>query len=158
MTDNTDSIVPERTDTPTDQASGTTPVAERKRRRLGPRLALIGVVLITGLAVVYFAVADRKPDGPTLESRFQQQQLLIDQLRGQLDDLQADQDVRASARERLANQLEALTSRVETNERFQQDPDRQALPAQIDALTKRLDELSGSVDLRFGAAQEKEQA
>lgn len=171
MTDNTEAIVPERNDTPDTLADDTpnrqnpqtsdtptSPTTERKGRRFGPSLVLIGVVLIAGLAVGYFALAGRQPEGPTLESRLQQQQQLIDQLQGQLDDLEAGQAARASARDDIASRLDALATRVAASEHFQQDPERQSLPAQLDSLTKRLDELSGSVDLRFGAAQEKEQA
>lgn len=158
MTDTNDTIIPDREDTQ-DAYPGYTPVVDRKRCWSGPRLALIGLILIAGLVVVYFTfAAERKPDGPTLESRFQQQQQVIDQLRAQLDDLQSDQDARASAREGIASRLEEIAARVEGSERFRQDPARQGLPEQINALSQRLDELSSSVDVRFNAAQEVEQS
>lgn len=142
-----------------DEQPNYTPFVKRKTIWSVPRLVFIGLV-ITGLLVGLYVVLidDGGSEGPTLDVRLQQQRDLIEQLRTQVSELQSNQDARASARGDLMRQVDALAERMEAQERYRAAPARQSLPGDVDTLSKRLDKLSSSVDVRFSAAQEKEQA
>lgn len=142
-----------------DEQPNYTPFVKRKTIWNVPRLVFIGLV-ITGLLVGLYVVLidDGGSEGPTLDVRLQQQRDLIEQLRTQIRELQSNQDARASARGDLMRQIGALAERMEAQERYRDAPARQSLPGDVDTLSKRLEKLSSSVDVRFSAAQEKEQA
>lgn len=142
-----------------DEAPNYTPYAERRRRWSPLRLTfwvLGAVILLTVVYLVFFS--DSKPEGPTLESRLQSQQQVIDQLRGRIKGLQSGQDERRSQVQGTSNRLGEIASRLDDLEARRQDSPLQALPERVQALSHRVDELSSSVDVRFSAAQEKEQS
>ncbi|NRB54937.1 MAG: hypothetical protein HRU39_03000 [Salinicola sp.] len=133
--------------------------AESRRRWSPMRLTLLGLGILAVLGLIYFVLfAGSEPKGPTLESRLQSQQQVIDQLRVRVEELQSGQDERRSQAEGTSNRLGEIASRLDDFETSRQDSPLQALPERVQALGERLDELSSSVDVRFSAAQEKEQS
>ncbi|WIX33235.1 hypothetical protein QO259_00830 [Salinicola sp. JS01] len=142
-----------------DEEPGYTPYVERRRRWSPLRLALLMLGAVIILAVVYLLVfADSEPEGPTVESRLQSQQQVIDQLRVRIEELQSGQDERRNRAEGTSNRLGEITSRLDDLEARRQDSPLQALPERVQALSDRVDQLSSSVDVRFSTAQEKEQS
>lgn len=75
-----------------------------------------------------------------------------------IEELQSGQDERRSQAEGTSNRLGEIASRLDDLETSRQDSPLQALPERVQALSHRLEELSSSVDVRFSAAQEKEQS
>ncbi|MGQ7245148.1 hypothetical protein ACUN9V_16990 [Salinicola sp. V024] len=142
-----------------DEEPGYTPYVERRRRWSPLRLALLVLGAVIILAVVYLVVfVDSEPEGPTVESRLQSQQQVIDQLRVRIEELQSGQDERRSQTEGTSNRLGEIYSRMDDLEARRQTSPLQALPERLQALSDRVDELSSSVDVRFSAAQEEEQS
>jgi hypothetical protein len=118
---------------------------------------VLGAVIVLGL-VYFLFFADSEPEGPTVESRVQSQQQVIDQLRVSIEELQSGQDERRSEAEGASNRMGEIASRLDDLEERRQGSPLQALPERVQALSHRIDELSNSVDMRFSAAQEKEQS
>lgn len=138
---------------------GYTPHVERRKRWSPLRLALLvlGAVVVPGL--IYFVfLADSEPGGPTLESRLQSQQQVIDQLRVRIEELQNGQDESLSKAEGTSSRLGELSARLDDLEERRQASPLQDLPGRVQALSNRLDALTSSVDVRFSATQEKEQS
>ncbi|MCS2611052.1 hypothetical protein [Halomonas dongshanensis] len=131
---------------------------ERRHRWRPLRLMLMGLGILAILVLLYLILVDSEPEGPTLESRLQSQQQVIDQLRVRIEELQSGQDERRSQAEGTSNRLGEIASRLNDLEASRQDSPLQALPERVQALSHRVDELSSSVDVRFSAAQEKEQS
>lgn len=157
----TDRIVPEdeRHDEAKDDQPNYTPFVKRKRIWSVPQVVLMGIGIVGLLAGLYVVLVDKHAsEGPTLESRVQQQQHDIAQLRTQLDELQSNQGAIASTRQEMKGRLDSLADRMDEQEHYRAAPERQSLPGDVEALSKRLEKLSSSVDVRFSAAQEKEQA
>ncbi|WP_342594193.1 hypothetical protein AAGT95_14025 [Salinicola lusitanus] len=135
------------------------PYVESRRRWSPLRLTLLGLGVLAVLGVIYFVLfAGSEPKGPTLESRLQSQQQVIDQLRVRIEELQSGQDERRSQAEGNSNRLGEIASRLDDLEARRQTSPLQALPEHVQALSDRVDELSSSVDVRFSATQEKEQS
>lgn len=132
----------------------------RERSFSAPKWLIIGVVLaVTALFVALFLwLKGREPDGPMLSSVVQEQQRTLDELTEQVNSLQQDRDTRYEAQDDLAGRVGELQQRIQQLERRPVDSHLEQLPQQVDALSERLDELSSSVDVRFNAALEKQQA
>ncbi|QEA38631.1 hypothetical protein FGL86_05750 [Pistricoccus aurantiacus] len=132
-----DRVDPER-EAPLNEAPGDAPDDERgeeqreSRRRRVPRLVLVGLGLAGVMVVLVLGLMSRagdETDTPTLEAQVRQQQQALDQLRAQLDELQQQDD-------EVVIEARGMAS----------------------GLDRRLDELSASVDVRFSAVQEKQEA
>ncbi|REC93351.1 hypothetical protein [Kushneria indalinina] len=142
-----------------EEASSAKPYTIKKITWSKPRLILVGVVTAVVLLVLFIAIrALSGPDGPTLESRVQDQHQVINQLLKQVNELKSDLDERNSQAQGTSNRLGELTSRIDDLEQNHITPELEKLPAQVGSLSDRLDELSSSVDVRFNAAQEKQQS
>ncbi|MBZ9559051.1 MULTISPECIES: hypothetical protein [unclassified Modicisalibacter] len=128
-------------------------------------LAAIGLAAVAGYGVISSGVADLASgygygddaEGPSLESRLQQQQQTLDQLRDRLDTLEAERASDVALGRNVDARLDRLAEHVEANAQMKQRLDHLASADEVDGLSQRIDELSGSVDVRFSAVRETEQ-